>query len=665
VNLRRALAPLALLAVACGGPVVPAPAPPVALTTPVASSAPPSAVVQDAPVSEEEAAVPVSTRNPTWGSRLAPVTVVEFADLQCPYSKKVQVTLSALRESYGPDKLRIVWKNNPLPFHVNAAGAAEAAMGVFVAAGRDAFWKFHDLAFASQTSLSRDQYVQWAEQAGVSDSAAYSAGLDGHQWTFVVEEDRHQAATLGATGTPAFFINGVFLSGAQPIDAFKAIIDDQLLKAKARLDAGTPPDRLYARLAAEGRAADAAKPPRKDSDDDHARTVFKIPLGKSPVRGPPTALVTIVEFADFQCPFSARVQPTLDALRAEYADKLRIVWRNEPLPFHKAAEPAAEAAVEVRDEKGDAAFWDLHDRLFASQKSLIQGDAPDLDFIADAATSAGGNRVRVRMAIAGRTHKADIVADGNLADDFAATGTPTFFIDGRRLVGAQPKETFEKIIDEEIGKAQALVTQGVRPVDVYAALTRDGSGPVEPEKRDLPNPLPAGDPARGAAGARVAVHEWADFQCPFCGREEPTVQQIVKDYAGRIRVVWHDLPLPMHALARKAAEAAREALAQKGVKGFWDMHDILFTNQAHLERVDLDGYAVALHLDATRWAAALDGDLHESDIAADEKAAGVASIRGTPAFMVVARGTSRGYFLSGAQDARLRRLIDRALTEVK
>jgi protein-disulfide isomerase len=669
MNLRRALPSLALLAVACGRPSVPSPAPPVPSTPPAASAVPPSplasgAIAQDAPVSEEDAAVPVSTRNPTWGSRLAPVTIVEFADLQCPYSKKVQATLSALRETYGPDKLRIVWKNNPLPFHTSAAGAAEAAMGVFVAAGRDAFWKFHDLAFASQTSLSRDQYPLWAQQAGVRDVAAYSAGLDGHQWTFVVEEDKHQAATLGATGTPAFFINGVFLSGAQPLDAFKAVIDDQLLKAQAQLDAGAPPDRLYARLAADGRAADAAKPQHKQSDDDQARTVFKIPLGKAPVRGLPTALVTIVEFADFQCPFSARVQPTLDALRAEYGDKLRIVWRNEPLPFHKAAEPAAEAALEVRDEKGDAAFWDVHDRLFASQKSMVQGDAPNLDFLADAATAAGGSRARVRLAIAGRTHKADITADGNLADDFQATGTPTFFINGRHVVGAQPKEKFEKIIDEEIGKAQALVAQGVRPADVYAALTRDGSGPAEPEKRDLPT-LPSGDPVRGAAAARVTVHEWADFQCPFCGREEPTVQQIVKDYGGRIRVVWHDLPLPMHALAGKAAQAAREALAQKGVKGFWDMHDILFTNQAHLERADLDGYAVALHLDPTRWAAALDGDLHASDIEADEKAAGLAGIHGTPAFMVVAGGASRGYFLSGAQDARLRRLIDRALAEVR
>ncbi len=670
MNLRHALASLVLFAVACAKPAALPSAPPtevVITSTPgVTNTAP---VAQDAPVSEEDAAVPVSTRNPTWGSRLAPVTLVEFADLQCPYSKKVQVTLSALRETYGPDKLRIVWKNNPLPFHTSAAGAAEAAMGVFVAAGRDAFWRFHDLAFANQTALSRDPYLAWAQQAGVSDMGAYTAGLDGHQWSFVVEEDKHQAATLGATGTPAFFINGVLLSGAQPLDAFRKIIDDQLVKAQAQLDAGTPPARLYARLAADGRAASAAAAQDKDrqnekEEEQRARTVYKIPLGKAPSRGPAAALVTIVEFADFQCPFSARVQPTLDALRTEYGDKLRIVWRNEPLSFHKAAEPAAEAALEVRDEKGDAAFWDLHDRLFAGQKSLVQGDKPDLDAIADLASAAGANRARVMAAMTGRTRKAQIAADAGLADDFEATGTPSFFIDGRRIVGAQPKEKFEKIIDEELGKAQALVAQGVRPADLYASLTKDGAGPVPPETRDLPTSF-ANDPTRGSAGAKVTVHEWADFQCPFCGREEATLAQIVKDYGPRIRFVWHDLPLPMHPLAWTAAAAAREAYAQKGAAGFWAMHDTLFANQAHLERADLDGYAVALHLDAARWAAALDGDQHAPEIAADQKGAGAASISGTPAFMVVSGSAARGYFVSGAQDARLRKLIDRALAEAR
>ncbi len=652
---------LSVLVAACGGASAPPPAAPAPVTTAVVPPAPHvDAPVAVAPASEDDAAVPITSRNPTWGSRLAPVTIVEFADLQCPYSKRVEDTLAALREAYGPAKLRLVWKNDPLPFHVHAADAAEAATGVFVAAGNVAFWKFHDLAFANQSSLGRDAYLQWAQLAGVADTSTYGAGLDGHQWTFSVEEDQKQASILGVTGTPMFFVNGVGLSGAQPIDKFKAIIDDQLGKAQALLDAGTAPDRLYARLAADGRAAAPAPAKGASDDEEKAKTVYKIPLGKGPMRGPATALVTIVELGDFQCPFTARVQPTLDALRRKYADNIRIAWRNQPLPFHKAAEPASEAAFEVRDEKGDAAFWAVHDQLFANQKQLMKGDAPDLDLIADIAATAGASRARVMAAMAGHTHKAQIVADTSLGDDFQATGTPSFFIDGRRLVGAQAQEKFEKIIDEELGKAQILVGQGVRAEDVYVTLTKDGAGPVEPEMRDVPS-LPAGDPSRGAAGARVTIHEWSDFQCPFCARAEPGLAQLLKDYAGKVRLVWHDLPLSMHARARPAAEAAREALAEKGPAGFWKMHDTLFANQAHLERPDLDGYAAALHVDPARHAAALDGGTHDAEISADEKAAGYASITGTPAFLVVPSGATRGYFVSGAQDTRLRKLVDRAL----
>jgi protein-disulfide isomerase len=382
--------------------------------------------------------------------------------------------------------------------------------------------------------------------------------------------------------------------------------------------------------------------------------------------GPATALVTIVEFADFQCPFSARVQPTLRGLRATYGDKLRIVWRNEPLPFHKGAEGAAEAALEVRAEKGDAAFWDMHDKLFAGQKDLALGDGPNTDAIADLGSAVGADRNRVKAAIVGATHKKEIDADGDLAEDLKANGTPHFFIDGRRLVGAQPAEKFEKIIDEEIEKAQTLLAHGVKAVDLYATLTKDGVGASEPEQRDLPKGLPANDPVLGDPNAKVTVHEWADFQCIFCGRAEPTVQRLVKDYGKRLKLVWHDLPLPTHPDARAAAQAAREAYAQKGSAGFWAMHDKLFTNQMRLKRADLDGYAAELNLDASRWATALDGESHAAEVDADGKVAQAGGLSGTPVFIIVAGNASRGYYVSGAQSYRhFARLIERAFAGAK
>jgi protein-disulfide isomerase len=278
----------------------------------------------------------------------------------------------------------------------------------------------------------------------------------------------------------------------------------------------------------------------------------------------------------------------------------------------------------------------------------------------------GARGAAVKAAIASHAHAKSLDDDADLAEDFEANGTPHFFVNGRRLVGALPKEKFEAVIDEELRRARDLVAGGAKPHSVYDELIRGGKGPADPEKKVLPVPFPAHDPGRGNASARVTVHEWSDFQCPFCQRVEPTLEQVAREYGGRVRLVWHDLPLPMHANARLAARAAREAFAQKGERGFWAMHDDLFAHQDLLKRDDLDGYARQLGLDVARWNAALDGDAHEGDIDADREAADGMSISGTPGFLIVPAGSSSGYFIGGAQTyAKFRRLIDRAMVEAK
>jgi protein-disulfide isomerase len=620
-----------------------------------------SATPAAAPVtSEEDAAVPISPRNPTWGSRLAPVTIVEFGDFECPFSERAEATLSALRAKYGSETLRIVWKNNPLEMHHNARPAAIAAMGVFELGGPSAFWIFHDALFGDRPNLGSENYERLATEAGVTRLDELRAGLAANRWADQVDADLHNAKLVGAIGTPAFFVNGIYISGAQPFEKFTTAIDAELTKAKSHLAAGTAPARLYAEVTRLNRdeAEKAGKQEAERQESEDTTTVFKIPVGTSPVRGPATALVTLVEFGDFQCPFCAKVEPTLEALRTKYGDKLRIVWKNEPLPFHPRAEPAAQAALDVRAEAGDAAFWSLHDLLFASQKDLSDGA------IAEMATKVGATAAKVRAAMSGHKYNREIDADGDVADDFQIQSTPNFFINGRHMVGAQPQEEFEKLIDEEIAKAQDLRSKGTAATDLYGALTKDGKGPAGPETKDLPASVPPGDPVRGDIAAKVTVHEWASFQCPYCKRVEPTVAQILKDYGKRVNFVWHDLPLPTHADAPLAAQAAREAFRQEGTSMFWSMHDKLFGDQTHVKRADLDGYARGLGLDMGAWASALDSAAHASEVEADAKAASSAAITATPAFLIVPRGTRRGYFVSGAQPfAKFRKLIDRALAE--
>jgi protein-disulfide isomerase len=584
------------------------------------------------------------------------VTIVEFADFECPFCERASETMRQLREVYGPERLRLVWKNRPLPFHANGRPAAEAAAGVFALAGADAFWHFARLALAGQSELGENRYLEWAKAAGVSDLVAYRSGLHAHAWIADVDADAESAKELGVDGTPWFFVNGVALVGAQPVLAFTRLIDEAEAAARAKMAEGVSAERVYDVLS---KANVAAKPPADpEGGADDANEVFRIPVGTSPTRGPASAPVTIVEFADYQCPFCRRVESTLRDLGAEYGDRLRLVFKNAPLPDHERAEPAAEAALEVRAEKGDAAFWMMHDDLFDHSNDL--GDHALVRW----AEKAGADGNRIFAAIGKRAHAAEIAADADLAEDFDVQGTPQFFINGRHLAGAQPKERFIAVIEQELKKARELIDGGTAPSAVYEARTKDGRGAVGPERKPLTN-IPSGDPTRGDADAKVTIHEFADFQCPFCVQAEATVREVLRAYGARVRLVWHDLPLPVHPHARTAARAAREARLQGGEQAFWAIHDRLMKGDG-LNRPDLDRDARALGLDMVKWNAAIDGDLHKEEIDADCDSARDLGLNGTPSFLVVARGSAAGYVIVGARSVpAFRRLVERALSEAK
>jgi protein-disulfide isomerase len=452
MKVHAALAIASLLLIACAAPATRRAA--IAAPAPLASQAGPP----DTAPSEADAAVPIRKSNPSWGSRTALVTIVEFSDFQCPYCQSVQPTLSRLRDIYGPDELRIVWKNSPLEFHAQARAAAEAAMGVFALAGIDAFWRFHDLLFRNQSKLGSENWEEWAKQAGPIDLDAFRAGLASHAWASAIDADLTDGRSAGVDGTPSFFINGIPVVGAEELTTFQTIVDAQVVAARAKRAAGTSPALVYAQLASDNRTN--APLPRDDTGDaEDTRTVYQIPVGTSPILGNPNALVTIVEFSDFECPFCRGVEATLKSLRERYGDRLRIIWKNGPLPFHPWAEPAAQAALEVRAERGDAAFWQVHDAIFAHQTDLSE------EMLAQLAAATGASPVGVKAAMAKHSHTNSIEDDRDLAEDFEANGTPHFFVNGRRLVGAQPPEKFERMISERADRGGNQAEGPLRSVD--------------------------------------------------------------------------------------------------------------------------------------------------------------------------------------------------------
>ena len=251
-----------------------------------------------------------------------------------------------------------------------------------------------------------------------------------------------------------------------------------------------------------------------------------------------------------------------------------------------------------------------------------------------------------------------VSADLELGSKLGVRGTPAFFVNGRRLVGAQPFEKFKAIIDDEIKKFDDAKGK-VAAKDYYDSIMKDAKGPPEPEKKDVKAP-PPGSPWKGGANAKVVIQEWSDFQCPFCGRVEPALAEIQKNYGDKVKIVWRDKPLPMHSDAPLAAQAAREALKQKGPDGFWKMHDKMFANQQKLKREDLEGYAKEVGLDMDKFKVAMDTSPYKAAVDADDKAGSDIGISGTPAF------TINGYYVSGAQPySKFKKLIERALAEAK
>jgi protein-disulfide isomerase len=146
---------------------------------------------------------------PVKGKTSAPITIAEFSDFQCPFCSRVGPTIKQIEDVYG-DRVKVVWKNLPLSFHQNAMPAALAAMA---AHEQGKYWEYHDLLFANQKNLTRDDFIKYAKELKL-DVPKFTAALDSAKHKSRIEADAAEAAKLGVTGTPAFFINGRFLNGA-------------------------------------------------------------------------------------------------------------------------------------------------------------------------------------------------------------------------------------------------------------------------------------------------------------------------------------------------------------------------------------------------------------------------------------------------------------------
>ena len=168
-------------------------------------------------------------------------------------------------------------------------------------------------------------------------------------------------------------------------------------------------------------------------------------IGDDPVRGPADAPITIVEFSDFQCPYCSRATATLKKLDAAYPGKIRLVYRDFPLvQIHPNAARAAEAAA-CANEQGK--FWPMHDAMFEHQDKLAEAD------LKQSAAALGLDATAFNQCLESGRHTAQWQKDTAEGEAYGVSSTPAFFINGRLVVGAQPYESFARILDEELARS--------------------------------------------------------------------------------------------------------------------------------------------------------------------------------------------------------------------
>lgn len=169
---------------------------------------------------------------------------------------------------------------------------------------------------------------------------------------------------------------------------------------------------------------------------------MKVDVGNAPFLGPKDAPVTIVEFADYQCPYCAMAIPTVEDVMKKYPGKIKFVFKNFPLSFHAQAMGAAVAA-ECAKEQGK--YWQMHDKLFENHSKLDDALYDKL------AKDLGLDTAKFKSCSKNPKIKAQIESELAYGQTLGVSATPGFFINGVQLMGAQPKEEFIKIIDDELG----------------------------------------------------------------------------------------------------------------------------------------------------------------------------------------------------------------------
>ena len=429
--------------------------------------------------------VPQGT-GPTDGPAEAPVTIVAWSDHSCGYCIRAQATLDQLVRLY-PGQVRFVHRT--LPLDEDNTLSAEASLA---AAAQGKFRPMSDRLYGVHGKVDRPAVELMARELGL-DMLRFRAALDTGAYRAQIAEDVKDATTLGVTGTPVFFVNGRPISGNQSLKVFADTVDEELARVAQTKTA------TYDALVAHGKpTADVPDVDRERTELD-LKTTYKMGLGlPGHQQGPDDALVTIVVWGDFQCPFCAKMAPILEQVRAKYGAQVRLVYRHLPMTFHKKAALAAEAAVAAAAQ---GKFWAFHDAAWAGFGHLERADLEQY------AQIAGLDLGAFRAALDDRRHHDVVIAEAAAALALGIDGTPTTFINGKPIVGSKDFAGVQKIVDEQLDQARKVVAGGIPAKDYYAVVMSGATGIDRADPASIPDvtgmrvTLRADDRTRAVAAA--------------------------------------------------------------------------------------------------------------------------------------------------------------------
>jgi len=262
------------------------------------------------------------------------------------------------------------------------------------------------------------------------ENAAKAAGLSTEQ--FLAQENGKRIKPPTDAEIQQFYAENKERTQGRPFEELKGPIAEFMKSQREQQARAQLVDELT-KKGGGGAVKVTLEPPRRD-----------IPLEPhDPARGPAAAPITIIEFSDYQCPYCARVTPTLDKLRTAYPDKIRIVFKDFPLPNHAQAPKAAEGAHCAGEQ---SKYWEMHDRLFANPQAL------DVAALKQHATTLGLDQTKFTECLDSSKFGEAVKADMELGSKLGINSTPTLYVNGRPVVGAQPYEYFVAVIEEELAR---------------------------------------------------------------------------------------------------------------------------------------------------------------------------------------------------------------------